>query len=485
MSIRGVKKAVVRAPHVLIGNKSPEDLTIIEWTKAINEAEKGLDEIITNAKAFRDSWISILSAQVAISRHFNTLYEPIPEDDPCKPVQETPKITMAAVIKYKEVLVEVQNAVLPMLDSIDRMVVQRCGTMNGYIDTIKKALKKREHKKIDYDRHTNSVEKLQKKSTLNEKDQNSLERSQKELDKATEDFRVHDQYIKDTLPKVIIQLSEFVAPLSTLLFEVQFGVIEVTKEFLYPFAQAQGLLELDKIVEDWSTQFIPIQHRCEEGLTTVRNGKAVKQPMKLPESTPIDQKIKRVLTVNKKSSRPKGTTKDGVYKTFTEVNRSPTLMSSVSSEAGSEAGSETGRSTPASPGISVPVLYNSKRPFSYAASATSSTISEPLPRYQTFSSSPGSVVAGTPLSSSVSQNGSHEEIHEETPTGSNGLDGEKEVKPGYETMTAAYTFVGMQDTDLSFNVGDKIMVYKKDDDDWWEGETMDGRRGEFPGNYVK
>jgi hypothetical protein len=66
---------------------------------------------------------------VAISRHFNALYEPIPEDDPCKPVQETPKIAMAAVIKYKEVLVEVQNAVLPMLDSIDRMVVQRCGTM--------------------------------------------------------------------------------------------------------------------------------------------------------------------------------------------------------------------------------------------------------------------------------------------------------------------------------------------------------------------
>ncbi|KAK9366880.1 hypothetical protein V1509DRAFT_628203 [Lipomyces kononenkoae] len=485
MSIRGMKKAVVRAPHVLIGNKSPEDLTVIEWTKAINEAEDGLEEIIKNAKSFRDSWISILSAQVAISRHFGTLYEPIPEEDPCKPVQETPTITMAAVIKYKEVLVEVQNAVLPMLDSIDRMVVQRCVTMKGYIDTIKKALKKREHKKIDYDRHTNAVEKLQKKSTLNDKDASNLERIQKDLDKATEDFRVHDQYIKDTLPKVIVQLSEFVAPLSTLLFEVQFGVIEITKEFLYPFAQAQGLLDLDKIVDDWSIQFIPIQHRCEEGLKTVRNGKAVKQPMKLPESTPIDQKIKRALTVNKKSSRPKGTTKDGVYKTFTEVNRSPTLMSGVSSEVGSDAGSETGRSTPASPIISSAGAFNSKRTFSYAGSTTSSMFSDPLPRYQAISPSPGSVVAGTPLSSSVSQNGFHEEMQEETLTDIKASENEKGDSPGYEVMTAAYTFVGMQDTDLSFNVGDKIMVYKKDDDDWWEGETPDGRRGEFPGNYVK
>ncbi|KAK9234334.1 hypothetical protein V1525DRAFT_391535 [Lipomyces kononenkoae] len=481
MSIRGMKKAVVRAPHVLIGNKSPEDLTIIEWTKAINEAEDGLEEIIKNAKAFRDSWISILSAQVGISRHFITLYEPIPEEDPCKPVQETPKITMAAVIKYKEVLVEVQNAVLPMLDSIDRMVVQRCATMKGYIDTIKKALRKREHKKIDFDRHTNTVEKLQKKSTLSEKDQSHLDRSQKELDKATEDFRVHDQYIKDTLPKVIVQLSEFVAPLSTLLFEVQFGVIEITKEFLYPFAQAQGLLGLDKIVDDWSTQFIPIQHRCEEGLKTVRNGKAVKQPMALPESTPIDQKIMRALTVNKKSSRPKGTTKDGVYKNFTDVNRSPTLMSSVSSENGSEVGSETGRSTPASPRIASPAAYAPKRTFSYAGSTTSSMISEPLPRYQT----PASVVAGTPLSSSISPDGSHEEMQEETLTDIKASDDEKGASRAHEVMTAAYTFVGMQDTDLSFSVGDKVIVYKKDDDDWWEGETMDGRRGEFPGNYVK
>ncbi|KAK9244178.1 hypothetical protein V1506DRAFT_335606 [Lipomyces tetrasporus] len=489
MSIRGVKKAVVRAPHVLIGNKSPEDLTVIEWSKAINEAENGINEIISNAKAFRDSWIAILSAQVAIAKHFDTLYQPIPENDPTKPVQETPKVTLEAVIKYKEVLVEVQNAVLPMLDSIDRMVVQRCATMKGYIDTIKKALKKREHKKIDYDRHTNTVEKLQKKSKLSEKDETSLERSQKELEKATEDFRVHDQYIKDTLPKVIVQLSEFIAPLSTLLFEVQFGVIEITKEFLYPFAQAQGLLDLDKVVEDWSTQFIPIQHRCEEGLKTVRNGKAVKQPMKLPETTPIDQKIRRVLTVNKRASRPKGTTKNGVYKNFAEVNRSPTLMSSVSSEAGSEVGSENGYSTPASPGISSPTAYNPKRVFSYSGSATGTMVSEPLPRYSAaLSPSPGidlklgAVVAGTPLSSSVSENGFHEEKLSET---KHAEGEEEEVREEYDIMTAAYTFVGMQDSDLSFNVGDKIKVYKKDDDDWWEGETMDGRRGEFPGNYVK
>ncbi|KAK9244126.1 hypothetical protein V1506DRAFT_523022 [Lipomyces tetrasporus] len=232
------------------------------------------------------------------------------------------------------------------------------------------------------------------------------------------------------------------------------------------------MLDVDKIVEDLSTQIIPIQHRCEEGLRTVRNGKAVKQPMKLPETTPIDQKIRRVLTVNKRASRPKGTTKNGVYKNFTEVNRSPTLMSSVSSEA--EVGSENGYSTPVSPGISSPTAYNPKRAFSYSGSTTGTIGFEPLPRYSAALSpspgidlTPGAVVAGTPLSSSVSRNSFHEEKVSET---KHPEEDEEEV---------------VNDSDLSFKVGDKIKVYKKDDDDWWEGETMDGRRGEFPGNYVK
>lgn len=129
MSLRGLKKAVVRAPHVLIGSKSPEDLTVIEWTKAINEAEDGLGEIISNAKKFRSSWSDTLASQVAMAKQFVTLYEPIPEEDPTKAVRETPRATLDAIIKYRDVIVEIRNAILPMLDGIDRTIIQRCVVM--------------------------------------------------------------------------------------------------------------------------------------------------------------------------------------------------------------------------------------------------------------------------------------------------------------------------------------------------------------------
>lgn len=55
-----------------------------------------------------------------------------------------------------------------------------------------------------------------------------------------------------------------------------------------------------------------------------------------------------------------------------------------------------------------------------------------------------------------------------------------------DEVLALFNFEGEESGDLSFRVGDKITVIKRTDNkiDWWEGQTRDGRRGMFPGNYV-
>jgi len=51
---------------------------------------------------------------------------------------------------------------------------------------------------------------------------------------------------------------------------------------------------------------------------------------------------------------------------------------------------------------------------------------------------------------------------------------------------AIYDFRGAQAGDLSFNEDDIIVVAKQDESGWWIGEhTVDGRKGEFPFNYVE
>ncbi|KAJ3006569.1 hypothetical protein HKX48_009585 [Thoreauomyces humboldtii] len=49
---------------------------------------------------------------------------------------------------------------------------------------------------------------------------------------------------------------------------------------------------------------------------------------------------------------------------------------------------------------------------------------------------------------------------------------------------ALYDFVGERESDLSFRKGDTIVITKSGGpEDWWAG-TVDGRAGDFPGNYV-
>lgn len=228
------------------------------------------------------------------------------------------------------------------------------------------------------------------------------------------------------------------------------------------------------MTEEWTKQFIPIQHKVEEGVSIIRTGKAVKKPMTVPDSKHLDEKLKKAFSLNSKK-RPTGTAKDGNYRTFSTMNRTASMAM---------VGSENGMSSPASPTIGSRTMSMSSNSSKFA------NFSETLPRYSAIAVP----AAGTPLNSSneslksgtekVEQKEeaqAKEAAKEEETVGATGED----ESGKYEIMTAQYTFVAVQDTDLSFNVGDRIKVFKRDDDDWWEGETMDGRRGEFPGNYVK
>lgn len=51
-------------------------------------------------------------------------------------------------------------------------------------------------------------------------------------------------------------------------------------------------------------------------------------------------------------------------------------------------------------------------------------------------------------------------------------------------FTAAYDFHGQETTDLSFASGDTVLVTKQEGE-WWEGQTEDGRVGIFPASFVE
>lgn len=56
---------------------------------------------------------------------------------------------------------------------------------------------------------------------------------------------------------------------------------------------------------------------------------------------------------------------------------------------------------------------------------------------------------------------------------------------GQEVALALFDYTGVEEQDLSFGKGDRIVVMKKIDDGWWSGRKEDGAVGLFPSNYVR
>ena len=58
--------------------------------------------------------------------------------------------------------------------------------------------------------------------------------------------------------------------------------------------------------------------------------------------------------------------------------------------------------------------------------------------------------------------------------------------PAAETVTALYEYAATQEGDLSFKAGDVITIVNRtpNPNEWWTGK-LNGKTGQFPGNYVQ
>jgi amphiphysin len=119
-----------------------------------------IDKLIVESKNFRDAWTRILSHQTALPTQWTQIYQPIPRDSSRSGQNEdtdTPVETMDILSSYSTCLAEVKETLLPVLDGMDGKVVQPAIDMRKALEQVAKLVKKRHHKKMDYDRFTQSV----------------------------------------------------------------------------------------------------------------------------------------------------------------------------------------------------------------------------------------------------------------------------------------------------------------------------------------
>jgi amphiphysin len=86
------------------------------------------------------------------------IYSPIPgEGQTVRTYYDTPSSTLTSIESYTSSLTEVRELLLPILNGLDGKVVEPSLDMKKALEAVQKMVKKRHHKKMDYDRFTASV----------------------------------------------------------------------------------------------------------------------------------------------------------------------------------------------------------------------------------------------------------------------------------------------------------------------------------------
>ncbi|KAJ9654771.1 hypothetical protein H2198_006210 [Neophaeococcomyces mojaviensis] len=458
--------------------RSADEQQVSLLLKDFDDADQLLGRMIDASKAWREAWTSILTVQHRFLCEYDTLYAPIvgASDDYTGHVPvETPQHLVARTSRLKTEYDELKKDLLEELNDVQTKMIGPAQEAKDNLHIAKKVIKKREDKKLDYERYQSRVDASMKKSRLSDRDRGQLTKAQSDLTVATEAYNASDEHLRNYLPALLTAVWSLQPHLLAAQIQIQNNLLAHYYTMLHAYCTEEGFPSpsppMDEVIRVWETAFKPAQKDFEAS-PLVASGKALRKSLSKEDSHPHTNGNRRPSHPSRGPSvsparppippspqidiRPKLSTSPSVASLL-----SPTpTESAITSPSPSASAYQTPSYAPAGPNVDYFSKERQPSTGSYGQSLT-----------------PG---ATTPGGSAVNAFA--------------GLATKKKPPPPppripshhYQFVTALYDFGGQGQGDLAFKEGDKIKVLKKTDstDDWWQGELR-GIKGMFPANYVQ
>ncbi|KAH8694953.1 protein hob1 [Talaromyces proteolyticus] len=412
MSLKGLGKSFVRAPQQFkakfnIGEHT-KDAVYIDAERRFQELEKETKKLHDESKKYFDAINGMLNHQIEFSKAMTELYKPISgrASDPSSYTIEGNPEGIRACEEYEAIVRELQESLAPELEMIDTRIINPANELLDIIKICRKVTVKREHKKLDYDRHRATLKKLQDKKEKSLKDEKALYKAENDVEQATEDYNHFNDLLKEELPKLFELEAEFIRPLFQSFYYMQLNVFYTLHEKMQ--GVNIGYFDLTRDVEEaYEAKHGDSRDRAEE-LTIVH----------------------------------------------------------FKSTGGRRQGSKYG----AKDKLAAEGKSSVRR-------STSNSADHPPPPY-----SPGGAAGTTSLGGSSLAAAAKSKPAPPPPRPKPGHLG----GPHVETVTALYDYEAQAHGDLSFSAGDVIEIVSRtsNENEWWTGQ-LNGKEGQFPGNYVQ
>jgi len=133
--------------------------------------------------------VDILINQLGIVTTLEELYNPIigaTSDGYGHEPALTPQVQLERSANLKETFAELKSDLLDEVHMMDLRIIKPASDAKEYIQPIKKTIKKRENKRLDYERYQDRVTNAAKKQKRSERENGSLAKSEEDLAKAAD-----------------------------------------------------------------------------------------------------------------------------------------------------------------------------------------------------------------------------------------------------------------------------------------------------------
>ncbi|KAL9098435.1 MAG: hypothetical protein Q9163_005904, partial [Psora crenata] len=273
--------------------RTADESQVAVLLKDFDDAEKMLAKIIDASKAWRDSWRDILGTQERLVHGFQTIYAPIiganEEYSGHEPVITDQEI-MARTTKLYATYEELRTDLLEEVNMVDTRIIKPAVEAKDCLQPLKKVIKKRGDRKLDFEKYQNRVDTGRKKTKRSERDNASLEKAEQELIRAKEkEYHVADDRLKSTLPPVITAAFSILPHLLAAQIMTQNTLLAQYYTLLHGYCEEEAFPDpppsASQIISAWDAEYRPVKQRIETGIACLAGGKAVKQPMRIEDQT--------------------------------------------------------------------------------------------------------------------------------------------------------------------------------------------------------
>ena len=143
-------------------------------------------QLLENSRTWRDSWASLVHHQLQLVVELEGLYDPIvgASDGHGRDSVPTPRLQLERTYRLKQAYGELKSELAEEIGTIEDRVIRPAVEARDCIAPIRKTIKKRENKRLDYEMAQDKVSKLHKKHTRTPKEEAALAKAEVEMAQA-------------------------------------------------------------------------------------------------------------------------------------------------------------------------------------------------------------------------------------------------------------------------------------------------------------